>query len=137
MSNTSKRSLKNKGCDCVRKVRKSILLKQLHKKLSKKHTNRHKTTSNSRDYHSMASMALSKGKSRILKGIERKQLLQAPYGICTKSVFNTKQLKGPGKYNCKEYDKNRWTIDEIKAYLYLKNIQYTDTETKRELLSKI
>ena len=120
-TNQDGRTLEQKACDCVRKVRTSVVIRSLTRVLKSKNKSKKALATNSR--------ALSLKK--------RKSLRSAPYGICTKSVYGTRNRKGPGRYNCKTYDRKRWTVDGLRALLYLKDIPYKEKDSKNVLLEKL
>ena len=115
------RTLEQKACDCVRKVRKSFVVRSLSKVLKSK---------------AKGEQALATNK-RVLSLPKRKSLRSAPYGICTKSVYGTRGRKGPGRYSCKTYDRKRWTVDGLRALLYLKDVPYKESDSKDDLLKKL
>jgi hypothetical protein len=115
------RTLGEKACDCVRKVRENFVLRSLSHVLKSKEHGKRALASN----------------SDVLTLKERKALRGAPYGICTKSVYNTRSKKGPGRYDCKKYDRTRWTLGGLRALLYLKDVPYRESDTKKDLIMKL
>jgi len=117
------RSLNQKACDCVRKVRTSFVVRSLSRVLDESKPKARK--------------ALATGKRSLFSKEKRRNLMSAPYGICTKSVYGSRSRKGPGRYNCKDYDKSRWTLEALRALLFVKDKPYKEEDSKATLLKKL